>query len=108
MGKDMGEADEEFRERFQAPLCGPQSSTQSTTTLAIEKAYRNPLEEWRPYAVMFPISAQNPVFSISFGHIPSHQTSVEAPTDPATVAIEDCGAKGVATRDIRMLDGARK
>ena len=63
------------------------------------------------FAALFPIgalalSARNPIFDITFQHIPSRHTLVRTKNGPATEALEACGTNRVNTHDLSTLDGA--
>ena len=100
-----GEAEKEFRERYQLSLYGPQSFTQQTATLDIEQALRNPLEGWHPNEITFPMGepslrARNLTFDVTFQQIPTRHIFV--------TALTACGVKRVITHDSRMLNSARE
>ena len=78
------------------PICGRRSPTQLTTTLDVERAFRNPLEGWPKYAVMSPagdplLRAEMPILGIQLGRFPPHHIVAQAANGPATVAL---GARG--------------
>ena len=81
------------------------------STLAdIESALRNPTHGRPAYEASFPISnprraPRNPFMRPSFQEVSSHHTFVRGPDDPASLALEACGAERVSRNIFRMLVG---